>query len=89
MEQKQESIVKRTCKELGITQKKLAEILGISESSIKRIASSEPTKQIENSIKLLLENYQLKQDLFKIEEFQNNLKNFLYIDTKKYKAVLI
>ena len=86
--EKEENLVKKTCRELGITQKKLAEILGISESSIKRIASSEPTKQMENSIKLVLENYQLKQDLFKIEEFQNNLKNFLYIDTKKYKTVL-
>jgi transcriptional regulator with XRE-family HTH domain len=88
-QKKEENLVKKTCKELGITQKELAEKIGISESSIKRIASSKPTKQIENAINLILENYMLKQELFKVEKFQNNLKEFLHIDTSIYRRVLV
>jgi transcriptional regulator with XRE-family HTH domain len=87
--EKEESLVKKTCRELGITQKELAEKIGISESSMKRIVSSKPTKQIEKSIYLILENFKLKKDLLKVEKFQNDLKEFLYIDTSKYKEVSI
>ena len=79
---KKENLVKKTCKELGITQKRLAEIIGISESSMKKIAVSQPTNQIKRSLELLLENHQLKINFSKVETFQNNLKNILNMNLK-------
>ena len=40
MENTQENLVKKTCKELGITQKELAEKIGISEKTISGWANS-------------------------------------------------
>jgi predicted transcriptional regulator len=63
-EQIEENLVKKTCRELGITQKELAEKIGVSESTIKR-----SNKIIETTLNLLLENYQLKN---RINNFQNS-----------------
>jgi DNA-binding XRE family transcriptional regulator len=65
----EENLVKKTCRELGITQKELAEILEVSESSIKRNG-----KNIEVTLKLLLENYHLKN---RINSFQSSLSSIL------------
>jgi predicted transcriptional regulator len=81
-EQKEENLVKKTCRELGITQKELAERIGVSESSIKRIASSTPTRHIENSISLILENHHLKKQLENVQYFQNSLKQFLSFEPR-------
>ena len=36
MENKEENLVKKTCQELGITQKELAEITGVSQTTVFR-----------------------------------------------------
>ena len=59
----EENIVKRTCKELGITQNKLAERLEVSPASISDWAKGNIPKMTELALKLLIENRELKQKL--------------------------
>ena len=55
--EKEESLVKKTCKELGITQKKLAEIIGTSDSTVRHWkASEEIPNMATNFMNLLLKN---------------------------------
>ena len=74
-----ENIVKRTCKELGLTQRELAERLEVSKPSIERWAS---TGEIPESSKKLIyffvENEKLKKEL-------NELKNALNVLNKHMK----
>lgn len=60
MEEK--NIVKLTCKELGITQKELADKFGISTSAISQWGVDMP-KTAQVALELMIENYQLKKDL--------------------------
>ena len=59
----EENIVKRTCKELGITQKELAEMLGVPQSTVSGWAKGEIPKMTKLALKLLIENRELKQKL--------------------------
>jgi transcriptional regulator with XRE-family HTH domain len=65
------NIVKRVCKELGVTQKELAEVIGVSEGTVNRWASKpeEITVQANNTFNLILENIELKQKIVKYEDF--------------------
>ncbi len=68
METEYENIVKLTCKELGITQKELAERLGTHLTTVQKWASSnELPKNAIKSIELLLENEKLKIKLNKFK----------------------
>lgn len=62
-----ENIVKQTCKELGITQKELSEMLDVPQSTISGWATTNIPKMAELSLSLLVENKQLKEklDVFK------------------------
>ena len=63
-----ENIVKRTCKELGITQKELAERLGVNDGTIRKWASqTEPPEWGVKFLELLIKNKELeeKYNLFK------------------------
>lgn len=64
---KEENIVKQTCKELRITQKELSEILDVPQSTISGWATTNIPKMAELSLNLLIENKQLKGklDVFK------------------------
>jgi DNA-binding XRE family transcriptional regulator len=74
----EENLVKKTCRELGITQKELAERIGYGYSTIKSIASGNPiSENLKTSISLLVRNYQLEQELKTVKEFKSNLKTFL------------
>lgn len=78
MSEKNENLIKQTCKELGLTYKQLGEMIGLSEGSIKRLAiSDEINTQVIKSIELLLENYQLKEKLNNTEILKNALKKLL------------
>jgi DNA-binding XRE family transcriptional regulator len=65
----EENIVKKTCKELNVTRQKLAELIGVSETSINRWASNpkEMPLQAIKTFEILLENKRLKEfsDTFK------------------------
>ncbi|EJF06452.1 putative transcriptional regulator with C-terminal CBS domains [Thiovulum sp. ES] len=60
----QESLIKKTCKELGITQKELAERIGFSTTSIskwnKKINGI--PKNVEKVLNLLVEHELLKKE---------------------------
>ena len=58
-----ENIVKRTCKELGITQKELAERLEVPQPTMARWATGEVPEQSKKLLELFLENTKLKEDL--------------------------
>jgi len=62
-----ENIVKRTCKELGITQKELAERLGTHLTTVQKWVAGEVPKNAIKSIELLLENKDLKSKLDKFK----------------------
>ena len=57
----EENIVKITCKELGITQKELAERLEVSQASVSDWAKGNIPKMTELALQLLLENKELKE----------------------------
>ena len=64
------NIVKRVCKELGITQRELAEILKVNEGTVRQWSSKgEVMPNVEVTLNLLLENHQLKMRLDKIKGF--------------------
>ncbi|MFX4252026.1 helix-turn-helix domain-containing protein [Aliarcobacter butzleri] len=73
-----ENIVKRVCAELGITQKELAEKLGIKEQSLRNMTSSNKiTEQVEKTINLLIENNELKKQLTDYNILKEVLKNLI------------
>lgn len=59
----EENIVKRTCKELGITQTELGEKLDVSQPTMARWQSGDIPKMAKLALELLLENKQLKDDM--------------------------
>lgn len=72
------NIVKKVCVELGITQKELAEKLGIKEQSLRNMTSSNKiTEQVEKTINLLIENNELKKQLTDYNILKEVLKNLI------------
>ena len=66
------NIVKETAKALGMTQKELAEELGVSKPTVERwSASGDIPENAEKHLKLLLHNYKLEQEL---NEIKSSLK---------------
>ena len=71
-----ENIVKKVCRELGITQRELAERIGMSADSLNTaVSNNKISKMAENSINLILENEILKNELKKYEILKEALKN--------------
>ena len=67
-----ENIVKRVCKELSITQKELAEKLGVSKPTIERwSAKGDIPESSARMLEMFLENQKLKQEL---DELKTALK---------------
>jgi transcriptional regulator with XRE-family HTH domain len=61
-ENSEENLVKKTCRELGITQKELAEKMGVPQGTLNRWASSNEIPRMTNlALSLILENQELKQ----------------------------
>ncbi|EJF07551.1 Helix-turn-helix protein [Thiovulum sp. ES] len=71
----EENLVKKTCRELGITQKELAEQIGVAPVSISRWSRGENQipKNIELLFKTLVENKNLKNINFEIIKFKKKL----------------
>ena len=72
-----ENIVKKVCKELGVTQKELAEKIGVAEGTVNRW-SSKPDIIPEQSIKtinLLIENEKLKEQVKVLKLLKNTLSS--------------
>lgn len=72
---KQENIVKRACKELGITQKELADKLGASEGTVRNWSSSNELPQWAiNFIEVLKENQKNKEIADTVKKLINLVK---------------
>lgn len=63
-----ENIVKLTCKELGMTQKELAEMLEVQPTAVSNWANGQIPKMAQLALELLLENRSLKADLALIKQ---------------------
>jgi len=73
---KELNIVKKTCKELGLTYRQLGEAIGVTEGALYNSASkNEVSKQLEKSLELLKENYEMKKKLEIINKFRAILIN--------------
>lgn len=68
----EENIVKRVCKELNLTQRELAERMGVSQGMPAKWAmeGTTPPQWAIVSMNLLLENERMKAKLEKLKEFQ-------------------
>jgi len=73
-----ENIVKKVCKELGLTYKQLGEKIGYSEGSIRNLASkNEVSEPVKKAIELLYEIERCKNKIKECEELRQTLNNFL------------
>ncbi|MCT7509993.1 helix-turn-helix domain-containing protein [Aliarcobacter cryaerophilus] len=59
----EQNIVKKVCAELGITQKELAEELGMKATALSNWANGDIPQIAQKALELLLENKKLKDDL--------------------------
>ena len=65
----EDNIVKRVCKELGITQRELAERMGVSQNMPATWSSgSEPSNMAVKFMELLLEHEKIKRQLDKFKQ---------------------
>lgn len=63
-EKKTENLIKKTCKELGLTYRELGEKIGYSESAINNASRQESLSEpLTKAIELYLENQKLKEQL--------------------------
>lgn len=71
-----ENIVKKVCKELDVTQKELAEQIGVAEGTLRNWSSSNdiPTWALK-SFELLQENYKNKEIVETIKKAQEILSS--------------
>lgn len=73
-----ENIIKKTCKELGLTYAQLADEIGYSEGNINKVAStgniSEPVRK---AIELYRKNLELEEKLANSEKIKETLKEWL------------
>ena len=75
-----ENIVKKTCKELGLTYKELAEKIGYSEGGLKNAAASDSvTINIEHAIKMYLKILELEAEVKEMQQLRETLKKLLQI----------
>ncbi len=60
---KDENIVKATCRELGITQKELGDMLDVPQPTVARWANGDIPKMAKMALQLMTENRNLKTKL--------------------------
>ena len=64
MKDKNDNLIKKTCKELGLTYRELGEKIGYSESAINNASRQESLSEpLTRAIELYLENQKLKEQL--------------------------
>ncbi len=74
----EENIVKKACKELGVTYKELSESIGVAEGTIKQNAVKEDvSEQLKKAIELLIENNRLKAQEQRTQQLKLTLQELL------------
>ncbi len=77
MSDKKDNIVKKTCKELGITQKELADILKVNEVTVRNWSSKGNIPEMaQEFLKILIENKKLKEIAEKAKAVAKTLQEF-------------
>ena len=69
------NIVKETCKELGITQKELADILGVKPSAVSNWVNGDIPKMAQLVLSQMLEIKNLKEKVEKLKTFKELLNS--------------
>ncbi|EDO8527515.1 transcriptional regulator [Campylobacter jejuni] len=75
-----ENIIKKTCKELGLTYKQLGELIGYNGDSLNTMANKsndELSTPLKRAIELYLETLELKKQLQNTETLKNAIKTLL------------
>ncbi len=74
---KQENLVKKTCRELGITQKELAERIGVNKNTVSDWANNKTpiSLLVETTLNLLLKEQEFKN-------FKNSMSQLIAIQTR-------
>ncbi len=82
--EKEENLVKKTCRELGITQKELAERIGVSRVTINEWANekSQIPTWANNLIIYLIENIELRKFKDTIQDLLINERAKIILHTK-------
>lgn len=74
----EQNIIKKTCKELGLTYAQLGEEIGYSGDTLRNIASkSEVSEQLKKAIELYLKNLELEKQLNDCNILKEALKNLI------------
>jgi DNA-binding transcriptional regulator YiaG len=72
----EENLVKKTCRELGITQKELAKITGFKEQTLRNWSSKgEMPEYSIGYLSLLIEHHKQKKALQSFQQFSNYLNS--------------
>ncbi|EAH5628205.1 transcriptional regulator [Campylobacter jejuni] len=75
MTEEKENIVKKTCKELGLTYRQLGELIGFGEEAISKAARTENiSTQMQKALDLYLENIDLKEKLKVLDTLSDIIK---------------
>lgn len=70
-----ENIVKKVCKELGLTYRELGEAIGYKTDTInKAVSTGRISEPMQKAIELYLENVELKKQLSEYEQLKDLLK---------------
>ncbi|EOG9176156.1 hypothetical protein ACLK8K_000679 [Campylobacter coli] len=77
MAEEKENIVKKTCKELGLTYRQLGELIGLSEGRVKQLAIGEVGEQVEKACQMLIKIHKLEAELNEQKQLKTLLKNFI------------
>ena len=78
MENREENLIKKTCKDLGLTYKELGDKIGYSESNLKSsVSRNQVSKQLEITINLYLQTIELQKEIDNTKSFKKSLKEFL------------
>ena len=78
MENREENLIKETCKKLGLTYKELSQELGYTESSLKKsVSTNKISPQLNRTIELYLQNLELKKEIDETNSFRKNLHIFI------------
>jgi predicted transcriptional regulator len=81
MEFKEENLVKKTCKELGITQKELAEKIGVKAESLNSsISRGKISMQVTKSLEMLSQIDKLEKELENYKILGKSIKNIIEIN---------
>lgn len=74
----EQNIIKKTCKELGLTYAQLGEAIGYGGDTLRNIASkSEVSEQLKKVIELYLKNLELEKQLNDCNILKQALKNLI------------